>query len=607
MRWIIVCVLLAITVPAWAAKKKNKVAQPEPQQTEQIQAIGPPSDQWNQKMCPRGIEDGQVLTTMNPFDNKGRCFNYQGGLVQMLNKGKGLFSFVSSREPFALVDFGKDSVPMNYWYGVVIGKGAYSYETVRGDVNNIFSFASVPKSKEREVWEKNKIIEKAKEEERQIAEKRARVEQEWMTKIEASNNPELTGSPLTLKDPATGLVWARNGNIAEKRMDWKEAREWVRTLNHAGYTDWRLPTKEEFEKFFKIKGRGKSTLSDHFLNRWLNKNGFFNVQETSYWSSTEVGDYRSYWHFDMFWSEMSGDNTDSHYVLPVHDGKKVTLAPLVKYVLWNKNICPQPIESMQTLFTLNPYDSKGRCFNYSGKLVQLLNKSQAFFSVLTSSTPFAFVDFGKESAPINFYSGVVLGKGAYSYQTAGGSKKVILSFVPVPKSKVREEWEIKQEEDKKIKEQEAANAKANLNEEWEKNPTYTDPSTGLMWTTSGNMGEINSTSSNKAGRSSMYLKEAVEWVNKLNYGGYSDWRLPTKQELLVLAKRGGYFPSEWLNSNGFHYVEARFYWTSTITNGYSNINNRDVIISTIDMSDGAEIDTGRNTSHYVWPVRDTNK
>lgn len=609
MRWVIVFILLAIATPTWAAKKKNKTAQPvsEPQQSQQVEETQPSeSDQWNQKLCPNGIEDWKALTTMNPFDSKGRCFNYQGGLVQMLDKSKGLFSFVSSREPFAMVDFGKDSVPRNYWYGVVIGKGAYSYQTVRGDLNNIFSFASVPKSKARAAWEKSKQIEKAKEEERKVAEQRAQVEQDWMKKVETSNNPELVASPLILKDPATGLMWARNGNIAEKKMDWKEAMDWAKSLNYAGYSDWRLPTKNEYEKFLKIKGRGKSKLSDHFVHKWFNNNGFFNVQESGYWSSSDYeGRGGSYWFFDMTWSEMQTVNSNHYYALVVRDGNKPPQQEQ-QSVSWNQSACPKNIESMQTLFTLNPYDSKGRCFNYSGRLVQLLNKNQALFSVLTGSTAFSLIDFGKESVPMNFYSGVVQGKGAYSYETVDGSYNIILSFVPVPKSKAREEWEIAQEKEKKLNEEEASAAQAKLKEYWEKNPTYTDPSTGLMWTTSGGMGEPDRYMKDK---SPMFWYDADKWIKKFNYAGYNDWRLPTKGELVAFAKRGGHFPSEWFNANGFHSVEASNYWTSSpYRDGedvYGNFGRTGMAV--VDMFDGTLNNHGQNVSAYVWPVRDTKE
>jgi hypothetical protein len=389
-------------------------------------------------------------------------------------------------------------------------------------LNNIFSFVSVPKSKAREAWEKKNLIEQKKEDERKIAVQREQVEQEWMKKVESSNNPELTASPLILKDPATGLMWARNGNIAAKKMDWKDAMDWAKYLNYAGYNDWRLPTKEEFEKFLKIKERGKSKLTKHFAHKWLNNNGFFNVQESGYWSSSDYKGPGSYWFFDMTWSEMQTVNSNDYYALVVRDEIKESQQNQ-KSIPWNQSFCPKDIESMQTLFTINPYDSKGRCFNYSGRLVQLLNKGQAFFSILTGSTPNAFIDFGRDSAPINFYSGVVLGKGAYSYETVGGSQKFILSFVPVPKSKDREEWEIGQEKEKKIKEEEKVNAQENIKDGWEKNPTYTDASTRLMWTTSGNMGTPDSKVRNKAGRQPMFWYNAMNWVKNLNYAGYSDW------------------------------------------------------------------------------------
>ncbi len=44
-------------------------------------------------------------------------------------------------------------------------------------------------------------------------------------------------------------MWARAGNIAE-RMNWDNAFKFIEQLNgqkYAGYSDWRLPTKEELE------------------------------------------------------------------------------------------------------------------------------------------------------------------------------------------------------------------------------------------------------------------------------------------------------------------------------------------------------------------------
>jgi len=47
-------------------------------------------------------------------------------------------------------------------------------------------------------------------------------------------------------DHATGLMWHQPGS--DEKMEWEEAKKWVRELNvrgHFGYNDWRLPTLEE--------------------------------------------------------------------------------------------------------------------------------------------------------------------------------------------------------------------------------------------------------------------------------------------------------------------------------------------------------------------------
>ena len=75
-------------------------------------------------------------------------------------------------------------------------------------------------------------------------------------------------------DTRTGLIWARNDNVAGKKMSWDDAMKWVKTLNLAGYHDWRLPTKDELV----------------FLSEQLNEgnfnSAFHSIQKSNYWSST---------------------------------------------------------------------------------------------------------------------------------------------------------------------------------------------------------------------------------------------------------------------------------------------------------------------------------
>lgn len=103
--------------------------------------------------------------------------------------------------------------------------------------------------------------------------------------------------------------------------------------------------------------------------------------------------------------------------------------------VWNSAVCPKGVEdNLGKLPFINPYDSEGRCFRFLGRSAQLLDRTHGLYGIMSSETPFAMVDLGKKSAPVSFYSGVVLSKGAYVYETVTGARKVIFSFVDVPKT-----------------------------------------------------------------------------------------------------------------------------------------------------------------------------
>lgn len=119
--------------------------------------------------------------------------------------------------------------------------------------------------------------------------------------------------------------------------------------------------------------------------------------------------------------------------------------------------------------------------------------------------------------------------------------------------------------------------------------TFTDPQTGLMWTKSGNV----------AGND-MSWEEAMEWVKKLNHGGYRDWRLPSIQELKAFTQRRGDCPATWFNGNGFVNVKSCFYWSSSTSTSHSSF------ASGVFMNNGCAGDYPKGEGHYchyVWPVR----
>lgn len=114
---------------------------------------------------------------------------------------------------------------------------------------------------------------------------------------------------------------------------------------------------------------------------------------------------------------------------------------------------------------------------------------------------------------------------------------------------------------------------------------YTDSQTGLQWLRDGNYAnqELN-------------WYKATEWVKSLNIGGYHDWRLPTKDELVFFSQKGGNNPSIWFTNNGFQNIQTtEHYWSSS---------SSELGAWSVSMSDGYVGNGGKGLyDGYVWPVR----
>jgi hypothetical protein len=98
--------------------------------------------------------------------------------------------------------------------------------------------------------------------------------------ITAFPTRDLTNLSLTdliYTDQKTGLMWVRDTNIADRYMYWDESIDWAKQVDYAGYSDWRLPSIEEFETI--VKRDGKISQS------WFEENGFKIVRFSRFWSS----------------------------------------------------------------------------------------------------------------------------------------------------------------------------------------------------------------------------------------------------------------------------------------------------------------------------------
>lgn len=119
--------------------------------------------------------------------------------------------------------------------------------------------------------------------------------------------------------------------------------------------------------------------------------------------------------------------------------------------------------------------------------------------------------------------------------------------------------------------------------------TMTDMLTGLIWTKNANPA-----AGTKTWQGALdYIKS----LNKDNYLGHSDWRLPNINEMKSLIDKGQTNQSTWLNTQGFYNVRADFYWSGS-TVAYSPY-----VAWYVRMTAGYVGNYGKNSNFYVWPVR----
>ncbi|NJD90349.1 MAG: DUF1566 domain-containing protein, partial [Geobacter sp.] len=116
-------------------------------------------------------------------------------------------------------------------------------------------------------------------------------------------------------DQKTGLMWVRNGNLADRKMDWRQSLNWMKSAKISGYEGWRFPTRNELLAL--VKGGAKRPAE------WLNANGFHNVQSAEYWTSDFVQRNMAAYYVDLGNGDVADINPERYffYVLPVLDVK----------------------------------------------------------------------------------------------------------------------------------------------------------------------------------------------------------------------------------------------------------------------------------------------
>lgn len=110
------------------------------------------------------------------------------------------------------------------------------------------------------------------------------------SEMEKRIKEKYTFADLTVFDIKTKLMWIKDANIGGEGKRWRDALKFIENLNekkYAGYSDWRLPSKEDL---LTLVNFAKEQGYDANINEFFNKIGFKNVQAVNYWSATTNAD-----------------------------------------------------------------------------------------------------------------------------------------------------------------------------------------------------------------------------------------------------------------------------------------------------------------------------
>jgi hypothetical protein len=131
--------------------------------------------------------------------------------------------------------------------------------------------------------------------------------------------------------------------------------------------------------------------------------------------------------------------------------------------------------------------------------------------------------------------------------------------------------------------------------------TVTDNVTGLVWAKSANLIVLRDPTFGSTPDGRIGWHDALQFVTRLNsegYLGYSDWRLPNRNEMVSLVNYAETDPATWIKIQGISNLQQH-YWSSTSSaSSTSHAWNIDLAGSVTEKN---KYDSSNGS--YVWPVR----
>jgi hypothetical protein len=176
--------------------------------------------------------------------------------------------------------------------------------------------------------------------------------------------PRFTVSGDCVTDELTGLMWAKNANLAEGQLNFQGGLDFTSGLSLCGHRDWRLPNIIELGSLVN-RDRSNSAI-------FLNTQGFSDVQANYYLSSTSQASSPGHvWVINMWAGDLaSHGKSHSNCVWPVRSAQ-------------GPEIVPPPVKEKE------PVD-QGRVIHFDrakGTIRVILNKNADHFNPDFSSLP----------------------------------------------------------------------------------------------------------------------------------------------------------------------------------------------------------------------------